>query len=77
MNNVDKAKLRASFVTYLKLKQHPVRLSEFMEFLNGVDLGLGRSVSIDEVSALINRDSFTKHIDRHKSVEGHYLYCYD
>ena len=74
MNKVNKAKLRASFITYLTLKNRPVKLSEFIDFLNSVDLGLGKSVSIDEMSSLINRDSFTKHILKEKTRRGHYLY---
>ena len=74
MNAVNKAKLRASFITYLTLKNRPVKLSEFIDFLNSVNLGLGKSVSIDEMSSLINRDSFTKHIIKEKTSRGHYLY---
>lgn len=73
MNNVNKAKLRASFITYLKLKNKPIRLSEYMDFLNTLDLGLGKSVSIDEMSYLINRDSFTKNIMKKKTNRG-YIY---
>ena len=74
MNEVNKAKLRASFITYLALKNKPIKLSEYIEFLNSVNLGLGKSVSIDEMSSLITRDSFTKYIIKEKTSRGHYLY---
>ena len=73
MNTVNKAKLRASFITYLKLKNRPIKLSEFMDFLNTVNLGLGQSVSMEEMSSLINRDSFTKNIVKEKTNRG-YIY---
>lgn len=73
MNALIKAKLRASFITYLKLKDKPVKLSEYMDFLNTIDLGLGKSISIDEMSYLINRDSFTRSIIKEKTNRG-YLY---
>ena len=74
MNEITKAKLRASFITYLTLKNKPIKLSEFMDFLTSLNLGLGKSVSIDEMSSLINRDSFTKHIKKEKTSRGHYMY---
>ena len=74
MDKVNSAKLRASFKTYIMLKGKPVRLSEYMEFLNRIDLGLGKSVSIGEMGALINRDSFTKDIKKEKTSKGHYIY---
>ena len=74
MNKVNKAKLRASFITYLALRKTPIRLSEYMDFLNTINLGLGKSVSIDEMSSLINRDSFTRGISKIKTKEGHYIY---
>lgn len=74
MNEINKGKLRASFLTYLALKNKSVTLSEYMDFLNSINLGLGKSVSIDEMSSLINRDSFTKKINKEKTNRGHYLY---
>lgn len=74
VNDVNSAKLRASFKTYLILKNKPVRISEFIEFLTCVDLGLGKSVSVNEMSALINKDSFTRDIVKEKTSKGHYLY---
>ena len=74
MNDLNKAKLRASFVTYLALKNKPVKLSEYIDFLNSVNLGLGKSVSIDEMSSLINKGSFTKQVLKEKTIRGHYTY---
>ncbi len=74
LNDINTAKLRASFKTYLILKNKPVRISEFIEFLTCVDLGLGKSVSVNEMSALINKDSFTRDIVRERTSKGHYLY---
>ena len=74
MNELNKAKLRASFITYLKLKNKPVKLSEYIDFLNTLDLGLGQSVSIDEMSSLITKSSFTKRIVKEKTTKGHYTY---
>ena len=74
MNDISKGKLRASFLTYLALKDKPVRLSEYIDFLNTINLGLGKSVSIDEMSFLINRGLFTKKINKKKTSKGHYLY---
>ena len=74
MNEVNKAKLRASFLTYLTLKNKPVKLSEYIDFLNSINLGLGKSVTIDEMSSLINKNSFTKQIKKEKTKKGHYLY---
>ena len=74
MNDINSAKLRASFKTYLMLKNKPVRISEFVQFLTYIDLGLGKSVSVDEMSSLINKDSFTKDIVKEKTSKGHYLY---
>ena len=74
MNEINSAKLRASFVTYLLLKNKPVRISEFVQFLTYVDLGLGKSVSVNEMSSLINKDSFTRNIVKEKTSKGHYLY---
>ena len=75
MNDINSAKLRASFKTYIILKGRPVRISEFVEFLNYIDLGLGRkSVTVNEMSSLINKDSFTKDIVKEKTGKGHYLY---
>ena len=63
MNDINSAKLRASFKTYI------------VEFLNYIDLGLGRkSVTVNEMSSLINKDSFTKDIVKEKTGKGHYLY---
>lgn len=74
MNEINSAKLRASFKTYLILKNKPVRISEFIQFLTYVDLGLGKSVSVNEMSSLINKDSFTRDIVKEKTSKGHYLY---
>lgn len=74
MNELNKAKLRASFITYLKLKNKPVKLSEYIDFLNTLDLGLGQSVSIDEMSSLITKSSFTKRVVKEKTTKGHYIY---
>ena len=74
MNDINSAKLRASFKTYLILRNKPVRISEFIEFLTCVDLGLGKSVSVNEMSALINKDSFTRDIIKEKTSKGHYEY---
>ena len=74
LNEINSAKLRASFVTYLLLKNKPVRISEFVQFLTYVDLGLGKSVSVNEMSSLINKDSFTRNIVKEKTSKGHYLY---
>ena len=74
MNDINTAKLRASFKTYLILKNKPVRISEFIQFLTYVDLGLGKSVSVDEMSSLINKDSFTRDIIKEKTSKGHYEY---
>ena len=74
MDKTNMAKLRASFLTYLAIKDSDVRLSEYMDFLNTIDLGLGYSVSIEEMSSLINRDSFTKNITRTRTGKGHYIY---
>lgn len=76
MNDVNRAKLRASFKTYLIMMNRPVRLSEFVEFLSCVDLGLGKgkSVSVNEISSLITKDSFMRDIEREKTIKGHYLY---
>ena len=74
LNDINTAKLRASFKTYLILRNRPVRISEFIEFLTCVDLGLGKSVSVNEMSALINKDSFTRDIIKEKTSKGHYEY---
>lgn len=74
MNDINSAKLRASFKTYLILRNKPVRISEFIEFLTCVDLGLGKSVSVNEMSSLINKDSFTRDIIKEKTSKGHYEY---
>ena len=74
LNDINSAKLRASFKTYILLKGRPVRISEFVQFLTHVDLGLGKSVSVNEMSSLINKDSFTRDIIREKTSKGHYLY---
>lgn len=74
MNDINSAKLRASFKTYLILKNKPVRISEFVEFLTYVDLGLGKGVSVNEMSSLINKDSFTRDIVKEKTSKGHYIY---
>lgn len=74
MNEVNSAKLRASFKTYILLKGRPVRISEFIEFLTYIDLGLGKSVTVNEMSSLINRDSFTRDIVKQRTGKGHYLY---
>ncbi|MBP5422995.1 MAG: hypothetical protein J6Y78_11195 [Paludibacteraceae bacterium] len=74
MNDINSAKLRASFKTYLLLKNKPVRISEFIQFLTYVDLGLGKSVSANEMSSLINKDSFTRDIIKEKTSKGHYEY---
>lgn len=74
MNDIISAKLRASFKTYIILKGRPVRISEFVEFLSYIDLGLGKSVTVNEMSSLINKDSFTRDIVKEKTSKGHYLY---
>ena len=74
MNDINSAKLRASFKTYLILRNKPVRISEFIEFLTCVDLGLGKSVTVNEMSSLINKDSFTRDIIKEKTSKGHYEY---
>lgn len=74
MNDINSAKLRASFKTYLLLKNRPVKISEFVQFLSGVDLGLGKSVSVNEMMQLINKDSFTRDIVKTKTIKGHYMY---
>lgn len=74
LNDINTAKLRASFKTYLILKNKPVRISEFIQFLTYVDLGLGKSVSVNEMSSLINKDSFTRDIVKEKTSKGHYEY---
>ena len=74
MNDINSAKLRASFKTYILLKKRPVRISEFVEFLSYIDLGLGKSVTVKEMSSLINKDSFTRDIVKEKTSKGHYIY---
>ena len=74
LNDINTAKLRASFKTYLILKNKPVRISEFIQFLTYVDLGLGKSVSVGEMSSLINKDSVTRDIIKEKTSKGHYEY---
>ena len=74
LNDIISAKLRASFKTYILLKGRPVRISEFVEFLSYIDLGLGKSVTVNEMSSLINKDSFTRDIVKEKTSKGHYMY---
>lgn len=74
LNDINSAKLRASFKTYLIMKNRPVRMSEFIQFLICVDLGLGKSVSANEMSSLITKTSFTRDIVKEKTSKGEYIY---